>query len=264
MTGKRIIIAGVLIIVAMICLSGCISPKDENTDTTTGSGMVDTSGTIKGGANPTTNTNQGSGGSGPTPTASPTPGEAGYLTPVTPFPVGTTPTSSVSGTRLEDVPANATEYVAVYYSTIQFNNNKTAYTYDLYRPPLVIEMCFSPNMTSRTIWYESKYSDHDEKTETVTSISPNAWFIVTVRDPVTGQVIAQDGYAKAYSVDAGKTLTIRLPGNYLIEFSGNELSAQIQMSVPKEGNPAGLPLKEMSCTSSHSGRILGEKIREVL
>lgn len=248
MTGKRITIAGILILVAMICLSGCISPQDENTDTSTGSGMVDTSGTIKGGANPTTNTNQGSGGSGPTATASPTPGEAGYLTPVTPFPVGTTPTSGMSGTRLEDKPANATEYMAIYYGTIQFKNNKTAYTYDLYRPPLVIEMCFSPNMTSRTIWFESKYGDHDEKTETVTSISPNAWFEVTVRDPVTGQVIAQEGYAKAYSVDTGKDLTIRSPGKYLIEFSGNELSAQIQIRVPEEDNLAGSPLRPMACT----------------
>ena len=247
MTGKRIIIAGVLIIVAMICLSGCISPKDENTDTTTGSGMVDTSGTIKGGTGTTTN-QESNGGSGPTPTASPTPGEAGYLTPVTPFPVGTTPTSGMSGTRLEDKPANATEYMAIYYGNIQFKNNKTAYTYELYRPPLVIEMCFSPNMTSRTIWFESKYGDHDEKTETVTSISPNAWFEVTVRDPVTGQVIAKEGYAKAYSVDTGKSLTIRSPGEYLIEFSGNELSAQIQIRVPEEDNPAGSPLRPMSCT----------------
>jgi hypothetical protein len=247
MTGKRIIIAGVLIIVAMVCLSGCISPQDENTDTSTGSGMVDTSGTIKSGAG--TTTNQGSsGGSGPTATASPTPGEAGYLTPVTPFPVGTTPTTGVSGTRLVDISPNATEYMAIYYGNIQFKNNKTAYTYELYRPPLVIEMCFSPNMSSRTIWFESKYGDHDEKTETVTSISPNAWFEVTVRDPVTGQVIAKEGYAKAYSVDTGKALTIRSPGKYLIEFSGNELSAQIQIRVPEEDNPAGSPLRPMSCT----------------
>jgi hypothetical protein len=138
--------------------------------------------------------------------------------------------------------------MAIYYANLAFKNNKTAYTYELVRPPLVIEMCFSPNMTSRTIWYESQYGSHEEKTQTVTSISPYAWFKVVVRDPVSGQVIAEDGYAKGFSVEPGKDLTIRSPGNYLIEFSGNELSAQIQVRVPKEGNPAGSPLNNMSCT----------------
>lgn len=88
---------------------------------------------------------------------------------------------------------------------------------------------------------------HQEKTETVTTISPYAWFEVTVRDPVTGQVVAEEGYSRGYSVDAGKDLIIRSPGKYLIEFSGNELSAEIQVSVPKEGNPAGSPVRTMSC-----------------
>lgn len=247
MTGKRIVIAGVLILVAMICLSGCISPPKENPDTATGSGNSGTTGS-KGGVRTTPTQTQGSGGSGPTPTASPAPGEVGYLTPATPFPVVTTPTSGLSGTRLPHENITPTEYVAIYYANLAFKNNKTAFTYELVRPPLVIEMCFSPNMTSRTIWYESKYGDHDEKTQTVTSISPYAWFEVTVRDPVSGQVIAEEGFSRSYSVEPGKDLTIRSPGKYLIEFSGNELSAQIQMRVPKEGNPAGSPLKNMSCT----------------
>lgn len=248
MTGKGIVFAGVLILVAMICLSGCISPPKDNADTSTGSGYVDTSSTIKGGTPTTSTPTQGSSGSGPTATASPAPGEVGYLTPATPFPVVTTPTSGLSGTRLPDINVTPTEYIAVYYGNIAFKNNKTAYTYELVRPPLVIEMCFSPNMTSRTIWYESQYGSHEEKTQTVTSISPYAWFKVVVRDPVSGQVIAEDGYSKGFSVEPGKDLTIRSPGNYLIEFSGNELSAQIQVRVPKEGNPAGSPLNNMSCT----------------
>lgn len=252
MTGKRIIIGGVILLVAILWVSGCISPPDKYTDTSNGTGNVYTSGTIKGGAKTSPTPTTGAGGSGTAPTASPTPGEAGYLTPATPFPVETTPASNMSGTRLlEEIPVR-TEYVAIYYGTIAFKNNRTAFTYDLYRPPLVIEMCFSPNMTSRTIWYESKYGDHNEKTETVTSISPYAWFKVTVRDPVTGQVIAEEGFSKEYSVEPRKVLTIRTPGEFLIELSGNELSAQIQMSVPKEGNPAGSPLKEMSCASLRS------------
>jgi hypothetical protein len=247
MTGTRIVIAGVLILLAMICLSGCISPQEDNPDSAMGSEKGGKTGNRAGVGTTPTQTPE-SGGSGLTPTASPTPGEAGYLTPATPFPVATTPTSGLSGHRIPDENITPTEYISVYYGNIACRNNKTAFTYNLVRPPLVIEMCFSPNMTSRTIWYDSKYENVGERTETVTSISPYAWFEVIVRDPVSGQVIAQEGFSRGYSVDTGKDLTIRSQGKYLIEFSGNELSAQIQMKVPKEGNPAGSPLRTMSCS----------------
>ncbi len=236
MTGTRIIIAGALILAAMVCLSGCISPQVLNPAASQGSGVSTTP----------TGTQAGD-GSGPTPAASPAPGEAGYLTPATPFPTATTPASNYAGTRLPDATPVPTKYMAIYYDTLTPKNNRTAYTYELYRPPLVIELCFSPNMTSRTIWYESDYGQHEERTETVTSISPYAWFKVTVRDAVSGEVIAEDGYSRGYSVEPGKDLTIRSPGKYLIEFSGNELSAEIQVSVPEEGNPGGSPLRAMSC-----------------
>ena len=154
----------------MVCLSGCISVPGKNTEAAQGS-VVGT--TLTG--------TQAGDGSGPTPSASPAPGEAGYLTPATPFPTATTPASISAGTRLPDATPVPVKYVAIYYDTITPKNNRTAYTYELYRPPLVIELCFSPNMTSRTIWYESDYGQHEEKTETVTSISPYAWFKVTVR-----------------------------------------------------------------------------------
>lgn len=238
MTGMRIIIAGALILAAMVCFSGCIAPQGKNPNTgTTGDTPAST----------TPTGTQAGDGSGPTPTASPAPGEAGYLTPATPFATATTRASNYAGTRLPEETPVPLHYMAIYYDTITPKNNRTAYTYELYKPPLVIELCFSPNMTSRTIWYESDYGGREEKTETVTSISPYAWFKVTVRDVVSGAVVAEDGYARGYSVEPGRDLTIRSPGKYLIEFSGNELSAEIQVSVPEEGNPAGSPLRAMSC-----------------
>lgn len=243
MKGTRIFIAGVLILAAMVCLSGCISPLAKKPDA--GAGGDTAAGQGAGvGSTPT--------GSGPTPAASPAPGDAGYLSPATPFPTATAPALNAAGSRLPDPTPVPIEYMAIYYDTLALKNNRTAYTYDLYKPPLVIGMCFSPNMTSRTIWYESDYGDHPRKTETVTSISPYAWFKVTVRDPVSGQVIAENGYSRGYSVEPGKDLTIRSPGKYLIEFSGNELSAEIQVSVPKEGNPEGFPIRAMSCSLSGS------------
>ena len=74
---------------------------------------------------------------------------------VTPFPVETPPPTTSSYTRLPDVTPEAVEYVAVFYETLAFKQNKTAYSYQLDRPPMVIEMCIKPNMTTRTIWYET-------------------------------------------------------------------------------------------------------------
>ncbi|MDD1709461.1 MAG: hypothetical protein LUQ37_00965 [Methanoregulaceae archaeon] len=248
MTGTRIGIFGMLVLVAMVCLSGCISPPDENTGSSAGSGGdAGSKGSISGTTATPTVTETG-GGSGTIPTPTPPPGEAGYLVLATPFPVETTPASTMSATRLPDSTPSPIEYMGIHYGTLALKNNKTAFTYDLHKPPLVIEMCFSPNMTTRTIWYDSKYTNKGEKTETVTTISPYAWFEVIVREPVSGQIVAREGFAREYSTDTGKDLTIRSQGKYLIEFSGNELSAQVQIRVPKEGNPAGSPLKKMSCT----------------
>ncbi|MDD1705638.1 MAG: hypothetical protein LUQ12_01205 [Methanoregulaceae archaeon] len=234
MTGKRVVIVGVIILVAMVCLTGCIAPPKGNPEQNNAQGGT-------GGI-------QGGGGIAGTPTPTQVPIETGFITPATPFPVVTTPASGTSGTRLPDVTPVATEYVAIYYNTIALKNNRTAYNYDLKRPPLVIEMCFFPNMTSRTIWYESNTGEREERTETVTTISPYAWFEVTVRDPVTGQVIAEEGFSRGYGTETGKDLTIRSPGKYLIEFSGNEIRTEIQIKVPKTEVQTGELLRNMSCS----------------
>ncbi len=237
MTAKRasIVFLLVIIVVAMVILSGCIAPPSGNPDKTSG---TQATGTKTGGTKTASQT---------TPTGTPDPGEAGYVTPVTPFPVETTPRPTSGYTVLPDITPNMTEYVAIFYNTIVFRQNKTAYSYDLKNPPLVIEMCIKPNMTTRTIWYESKYKDQGDVTKKVTTISPAAWFEVTVRDPVTGTILAQEGFARTYSVDTAKKLTLRSPGSYLIEFSGNDLSAEIQMQVPKTGDQTGEPVRNMSC-----------------
>ncbi len=247
MTGTRTGIICILVIVAMICLSGCISPPDKNAGSGAQGGNAASKGGISG-AKATPTAAETDGGSTTTTTTTPAPGEAGYLVPATPYPIETTPGTTMSGTRFPDITTSPVEYMGIYYGTLALKNNKTAFTYDLQKPPLVIEICFSPNMTTRTIWYDSKYTNRGEKTETVTTISPAAWFEVIVREPASGQIVAKEGFGRGYSTDTGKDLMIRSQGKYLIEFSGNELSAQVQIRVPKEGNPAGSPLKKMACT----------------
>ncbi len=245
MTASRIPVSCVIILVLMISFSGCIKPPENSGS----SGGGDSGSWFGGGGKTTPGTGsgtKGTTGTTATPTATPVVNETSVLIPATPYPVETTPPVTSSFTRLPDFPLNETPYVAIFYDTIAFKQNPTAYTYELERPPLIIEMCIKPNMTTRTIWYENNAGDR--KTQKVTTISPAAWFEVTIRDQATGSIIAQEGFAKAYSVDTGKKLTLRSAGTYLIEFSGNELSAEIQIRVPQTESQTGQPVKNLSCS----------------
>jgi hypothetical protein len=247
MTASRIPIVCVIILVIMISFSGCIKPPEN-----AGSSGGGDSGSWFGGGGKTTS-GSGSGtketsGTTATPTATPVVEETSVLVQVTPFPVEATPAATSSYTRLPNYTLNETPYVAIYYDTIAFKQNRIAYTYELKRPPLIIEMCIKPNMITRTIWYESSVGDREGKTQKVTTISPAAWFEVTVRDQATGTIVAQEGFAKDYSIDTGKKLTIRSDGTYLIEFSGNELSAEVQIRVPQTESQTGQPVRNLSCS----------------
>jgi hypothetical protein len=247
MTASRIPIVCVIILVIMISFSGCIKPPEN-----VGSSGGGDSGSWFGGGGKTT-PGSGSGtketsGTTATPTATPVVEETSVLVQVTPFPVEATPAATSSYTRLPNYTLNETPYVAIYYDTIAFKQNRIAYTYELKRPPLIIEMCIKPNMITRIIWYESSVGDREGKTQKVTTISPAAWFEVTVRDQATGTIVAQEGFAKDYSIDTGKKLTIRSDGTYLIEFSGNELSAEVQIRVPQTESQTGQPVRNLSCS----------------
>jgi len=249
MTASRVLIVCVLLLVFLTIFAGCIKPPEESSSGSSGGsswfsgGNKGTSGS--GGGNDGTGGDGTGGSAGASPTPSPT--ETSSMIQVTPFPVETPPPTTSSYTRLPDVTPEAAEYVAIFYDTLAFKQNKTAYSYQLERPPMVIEMCIKPNMTTRTIWYETDTGKG--KTQTVTSISPAAWFEVTVRDQATGTIVAEEGFARSYSVETAKQLTLRYAGTYLIEFGGNDLSAEIQIRVPKTDIQAGEPLRNTSCRS---------------
>lgn len=75
-------------------------------------------------------------------------------------------------------------------------------------------------------------SDYGKKSEGVfkqTYPSEDSWFEVTVRDRESGKIVAQDGFGKRYSADIRKRIFVGQFGNYLIQFSGNDVKVHTVM-----------------------------------
>lgn len=255
MTASRtLLLICTFFLVILTILAGCIKPPESSSSGSSGGSSWFSGGekgTSDGGGK-----NTGAGGSvangkGASSGTSPSSTETNLMVPATPFASGTTPPTTSLYTRLPDPTPEVPEYVAIFFETLAFKQNKTAYTYALEHPPMIIEMCIKPNMTTRTIWYEDRpgggKGKTGGKTQTVTTISPAAWFEVTVRDQASGSIVAQEGFAKSYGVENAKKLTIRSAGTYLVEFSGSDLSAEIRIRVPATGTQTGMPLGNMSC-----------------
>jgi hypothetical protein len=167
----------------------------------------------------------------PTPTVtSTTVIDTNFLTPVTPFP-------SESGTPIP-TPRNLpnptpvqTSYLTVYNNELAFHYNTVAYSYDLNDPPLIINICIKPLITTRYIWYQSRSGRKGDVTTKQTIVSPTAWFEVVVRDRNTGVEVVRDGFGKTYSIDTKKTVQVRSSGQYVVEFTGNDVNASILMQI---------------------------------
>jgi len=159
----------------------------------------------------------------------PTP-DPGYLIPATPYP---TTTRSMAGPTFSGPPAvtpTPDPYVTIYNRTTQFNLTHTAeaFAFDLTAPPLIIDFRVEPKMITR-----EKYatSDTDIKGGLIKQTYPSetAWFTVTVRDRESGKIAAEDGFGKLFSADTRKSVFVGELGDYLIEFSGNDVKTHVLM-----------------------------------
>ncbi len=219
------------LVLAVLC-SGCITPPKEN-----GSG---------GG--------QSSGGQSGTRVQTPSPTQTvmdtRYLTPATPYPTGTVPTTRPTYSVLPNNTVEPTVYKVIYLDTIDFKYNVSAFSTTVEDPPLIIEMCLDPAMVTRKIWYESRYTTKEDVYTTQTYISPASYFEIRIRDKGTGDIVEKEGFGKTYSVDKKKTLQIRTAGEYLIEFSGNDIRATIQMRVPAPEGSVVTPAGTLACPSA--------------
>jgi len=120
---------------------------------------------------------------------------------------------------------------------LSFQGNSVAYAYNLVNPPLVINFDVKPQIDTQTIWYESPYGTLDangnraDVDETVSQISPDAWFEIIVRDSTSGKIVLDEGFGKTFGSDTPQTVSVMSSGNYLIDISGNQVNVMVNMYI---------------------------------
>lgn len=231
----------IIIIVAIVCSSGCIVPtKDKPAPSNSQSGGTNYLVPGTGGApqqqNPVSSQDQVNAGHSPTPT--PIPDDTRYLTQVPTYTVAADngPTYRNLSFLAEPTPIKQV-YQEIYNNELSLKDYTVAYAYDLKNPPLVINLDIKPKIDSRTIWYESKTGSYDSNGNradvyvTTPQMSPNAWFEIIIRDKSTGNIVIDDGFGRNFGGDTKRTITVRNYGNYQIDMSGNEVNVTVKMYI---------------------------------
>jgi hypothetical protein len=216
MNDKIIIAVVTVILILIIAVSGCISPPIETTlkKTTTKPAVVQPTPKI-------------------TTTTPPT-----YVTMSTPY-MTPEPTATVTYQTLPIISPIKEDYVVIYSTRNQpFAFNKTAISFDLKNPPMLIDFQLSNTNITRNISGYSRVLKNEWTFNNTEYYDPIAYFEVTVREKSTGTVVLQDGFgtSKQYGTENTRHLKIYSTGNYLIEFGGNKINANIDISVKREGN----------------------------
>ena len=131
------------------------------------------------------------------------------------------------------------DYVVIYSIKDQpFAYTKWAVSFDLKNPPMQIDFILSNTDTTRNSSAKSRVLTNEWTFNNTVYADPVAYFEVTVREKSTGNIVLQDGFgqSKHYGTENRRHLTVYSAGNYIIEFDGNKLTANVDMSVKREGN----------------------------
>lgn len=212
-----------IIIVLLVVASACVAPPKPNTTTSSTSGGTSQSGT---GQSPIENTT------------------FQYVTIETPYQTPATPRTTQSGIAITQTTPPPVEWVEIYRTTQVFAYNKTAISFDLKNPPMLIHFNVMPVNVTRnaTIFQHWDAGPGQMTSENIKYeyFSPYSWFEVTVRNKDTGKILVQDGFGNAagnqYSQNTNRTIKVLNRGNLLIELGGNQVSATVDMNVDKKDN----------------------------
>jgi hypothetical protein len=214
------VIAGIIFIF-LICLTGCVAPPIEP-----GIKMADNYTPYE---------------SNPALTIAPvTPVYVTIETPyVTPGPVSVPSSTPPAYTTLLPLTPIPEDYVVIYSTKDQpFSYNKSAVSFNLKNPPMLIDFDLSVAMVTRNIEGKSRVLSNQWTSMSVENYDPYAFFEVTVREKSTGKIVLQDGFgqSKQYGTEIPRHLKLLRGGEYLIEFDGNDVLASINLSVKRQGN----------------------------
>ena len=143
-------------------------------------------------------------------------------------------TTTVPGADLTYEEKYTETYNLVYSANHAFSGGqKEVFTQDLTDPPLYIKFNITP-----TMYYGERPVDIGLSSEHVVNlsyVSPDAWFKVTVYDAGNGEVVDEQGFNKEHSTTEQQEFMVRAPGNYRVEMTGNEVTADIQILTGKSG-----------------------------
>ncbi|MFA4860898.1 MAG: hypothetical protein WC598_09080 [Methanoregula sp.] len=161
---------------------------------------------------------------------------ASYLKDATPYPTRVTPASGIP--TLVAIPVTDPDQVCL-ISLENFNAatgvKKSAKEFTLVNPPMYINYTIKdPSYITGT----KIVVGHSSQAESVTykQINPASYLEITVRSRTNGTIYLQDGFGKEYGQYLAKTIKITKPGDLLIEFSGNKVTANIGVWVKPVGN----------------------------
>jgi hypothetical protein len=216
MNEKIVAVVFSIALIFSLSISGCISPPIEAPLKTTTNKPTAGQTTLKF-----------------TTTAAPT-----YVTISTPY-MTPEPISTITYRTVPIISPVKEDYVVIYSTKNQpFAYNKTAVSFNLKNPPMLIDFQLSNTNITRNISGESRVLTNEWTFNNTVYYDPVAYFEVTVREKSTGNIVLQDGFgtSKQYGTENPRHLKVYRAGNYLIEFGGNKVTANIDLSVKREGN----------------------------
>lgn len=169
-------------------------------------------------------------------TSAPTPTKSYiYLEPASQLP-NTKHTQSI---LYYDPPEHVDDVNFTVYSMDNVNVTQTLprVSVNLVNPPLIIDYNIVANNITDIKYYEYKMMNRTYKVnQEISRAYEDSWFTIKVYDRSTGEIVAEDGYGRTYSLQSPKRLTIYKSGRYRFEFTGDYATITLTMKVKKDGN----------------------------
>jgi hypothetical protein len=125
-------------------------------------------------------------------------------------------------------------YAEIYSKNIYLLYNITALNYDLRIPSMIIDLDIEPEMYLNTKTVYSSYGSKGKISITESYPIPHADLVITIIDRKTGDVVEEHDFAQFTKKLEKHTITIRNPGSYQLEITGNNVNMGISISVPEE------------------------------